>query len=198
MVPWVVPVIIGLAGWAGAGKDSVADILVEDFGFKKMAFADPLREMALAIDPVVGAAYPPEAEFSKQIRYSDALDLVGYNEAKFKYPEVRRFLQRLGTEAVRNVIGPNTWVEIGMRRAAEFPRVVFADMRFQNEAVAVANADEGITARVMRPGVEAANDHISETDLNSWSFHHVIDNSGSLSNLREMVGVMLDAIDPIT
>lgn len=184
--------IIGLAGWAGAGKDSVADILVQDFGFVKMAFADPLREMALAIDPPMTTDADGDL-----VRYSEVLDEVGYNQAKFDYPEVRRFLQRLGTDAVRTVLGNDVWVDLGMQRAAEFPRVVFADMRFQNEAGAVASAHESATVRVMRPGVKAANDHISETDLNSWPFHHVINNDGSLTDLREMVGVMLDAVDPI-
>lgn len=192
MVPWVVPVIIGLAGWAGAGKDSVADILVEDFSFTKMAFADPLREMALAIDPIVDVGTGGTV-----VRYSEVLDAVGYNQAKFDFNEVRTFLQRLGTEAVREIIGEDTWVEIGMRRAAEFPRVVFADTRFPNEAGAVADATEGVTVRVMRPGVEAANDHISETGLNGWAFDYTIHNDGDLKDLRSKVGAMLDAVDPI-
>ena len=188
--------IIGINGWAGAGKDTVADILVEDFGFVKMAFAGPLREMALAIDPYITSRPVGHTGASVGVRYSEVVDEFGYREAKDQFPEVRRFLQVLGTEAVREIIGQDTWVEIGMRRAVEFPRVVFADMRFQNEAAAVASATEGVTVRVMRPGVEAANDHISETDLNEWSFHHTINNNGSIADLRPRVAAMLDAVDP--
>lgn len=38
--------IVGLAGLAGSGKDTVADILVKNFGFVKVAFADPLKRIA--------------------------------------------------------------------------------------------------------------------------------------------------------
>lgn len=184
--------IIGINGWAGAGKDTVADILVKDFAFVKMAFADPLRDMALAID----APMTTDAD-GDLVRYSELLDSIGYRQAKDEYLEVRRYLQRIGTEAVREIIGQDTWVDIAMRRSAEFPRVVFSDMRFQNEASAVANAVEGTTIRIRRPGVEAANDHPSEHDLDTWNFHYTIDNDGSLTDLRAKVGAMLDAVDPI-
>ena len=39
--------IIGIAGKAGAGKDTVANILVEKFGYAKVSFADPLKRVAL-------------------------------------------------------------------------------------------------------------------------------------------------------
>lgn len=37
------PLIILIAGWAHAGKDSVAKILVESYDFQKVAFADPIK-----------------------------------------------------------------------------------------------------------------------------------------------------------
>lgn len=38
-------VIVCMSGKAGSGKDTVADYLVEKYGFKRMAFADPLRDI---------------------------------------------------------------------------------------------------------------------------------------------------------
>ena len=37
------PLIVLIAGWAHAGKDSVAKILVESYDFQKVAFADPIK-----------------------------------------------------------------------------------------------------------------------------------------------------------
>ena len=37
------PLIILIAGWSHAGKDSVAKILVESYTFQKVAFADPIK-----------------------------------------------------------------------------------------------------------------------------------------------------------
>lgn len=38
------PLIILIAGWSHAGKDSVAKILVESYDFHKIAFADPIKQ----------------------------------------------------------------------------------------------------------------------------------------------------------
>lgn len=38
------PLIVLIAGWARAGKDSVAKILVESYDFQKVAFADPIKQ----------------------------------------------------------------------------------------------------------------------------------------------------------
>jgi dephospho-CoA kinase len=38
------PLIVLISGWAHAGKDSVAKILVETYDFQKYAFADPIKQ----------------------------------------------------------------------------------------------------------------------------------------------------------
>lgn len=38
--------IVALSGWKGSGKDMLARHLVESHGFKRLAFADPLKDMA--------------------------------------------------------------------------------------------------------------------------------------------------------
>ena len=38
------PLILLIAGWSHAGKDSVAKILVESYDFYKIAFADPIKQ----------------------------------------------------------------------------------------------------------------------------------------------------------
>jgi hypothetical protein len=35
--------VVALSGWKGSGKDLVAEYLVEKYGFKRVAFADPLK-----------------------------------------------------------------------------------------------------------------------------------------------------------
>ena len=46
-------VVIGLSGYASSGKDTVAQFLIEEHGFEKIAFADPIRNMLLAMNPIV-------------------------------------------------------------------------------------------------------------------------------------------------
>ena len=173
--------LIGIAGFAGAGKDTVADLMVAHYGFDKIAFADTMRRMIEAIDPVVGYSPLEDGDF-EVIRYNDAIEFVGYNDAKVMYPEIRQFLQRLGTEAGREVFGDNIWADMAMKRAATMKRVVIADTRFRNEAEAI-KANGGIVIRVTRPGVDATNGHVSEHDLDGWRYDAHIHNNGTLSDL---------------
>ena len=116
------PRLIGLTGYAQHGKNTAAEILREREGYELVAFADALRELAMAADPWV----------EPDIRYSEALEQLGYEKAKSKLPEFRRFLQDLGT-GVRNILGADIWVEVVKRRIADIPGpVVITDVRFPN------------------------------------------------------------------
>ena len=172
--------MIGIAGVAGSGKDTLADLLVEHYGFVKIAFADPMRQMVAAIDPILSVTSDDEI-----IRYSDALEIWGYQEAKTQVPELRQFLQRLGTEAGRDgPLGKDVWVNAALATAKGKPRVVISDLRFRNEGKAI-RSQAGFTIRVERPGVESPNDHISENDLADWPFTGYLRNDGTIDGLKD-------------
>lgn len=141
--------LIGLAGYAGAGKDTAAQGLIAQ-GWQRIAFADAVREAAAALDPLV----------SGNARLSEIVLQAGWEGAK-QLPEVRRLLQRLGTEAGRDIHGDDCWLRIAERKvkAATAP-VVITDVRFPNEAAFVLAS--GTLVWIERPGVGPANDHTSE------------------------------------
>jgi len=174
--------LIGVGGYAGAGKDTLADLLVAHFGFTKIGFADPMRDMAAAIDPIVGYLDTEDPDVEDVIRYTDAVEFHGYDQAKVMYPEVRRFLQRLGTDGGRITLGDDVWVKPAMERAEQHRRVVFSDCRFPNEAEAI-RAAGGRVVRVARPGVGPANDHDSEIGLDRWDFDLYVNNNGPVSQM---------------
>jgi hypothetical protein len=169
--------IIGLSGYARSGKDSAAAILVDECGFTRVAFADVLRDMAYAIDPYV--QLHNQDSFG---RLSTIIDIYGWDRAKTAFPDVRRFLQRLGTEGGRDILGENIWVDTAFARAPS-DKLVITDLRFPNEVDAV-KARGGTTARIHRPGVAAPNNHASEHSLDGISFDYNINNDGSLEDFR--------------
>jgi hypothetical protein len=160
--------LIGFCGYARSGKDSAANYLVNNYGFAKVAFADGVREMAKGIDPYVhtvdsdGYGLNGRPHF---MRYSEVLESAGYEEAK-AMPDVRRLLQRCGTEGGRDVFGHQVWVERAMRIASEFPNVVISDVRFPNEAEAIKKAG-GYVIRISRPGYGGNDPHPSEAQIAS-------------------------------
>jgi hypothetical protein len=143
------PVVIGLCGYMRAGKDTVGGILVEN-GYKRVALADAVKEMALAINPF----FAPDPQ--KPNRLADYVNEVGWELAK-ENAEVRRLLQNIGTEGVRNVIGDDTWLKVAERKILQgysYPvgRWVITDIRFPNEAVWVREKLGGEVWKIVRPG----------------------------------------------
>ena len=191
--------IIALSGYAGAGKDTVADALVKKYGFTKYAWADSLRMAASALNPIVAWAVGGDEYYEGDgaIRYNDVIEQVGYNDAKFQFPEVRELLQRLGTEVGRELIGDNVWVDATLRRIERDgnldSNIAITDCRFPNEAQAVKDRG-GFVVRVTRPGIEAVNAHPSETSLDNWPFDSMYMNSGSLDDVDLCAGDLYDAL----
>lgn len=177
--------LIGLTGLAGAGKDEAAKALIAD-GWVRDAFADRMRKAMLDLDPwlVEWDGHP--------VRLSQIIAEEGWDQAKRNYPEVRRLLQRFGTEAGRDIHGVNCWVNALFRDWSNETWLVITDCRFDNEAQAVRERG-GIVVRIERPGLERLpGGHASEAGVADELVDYVIDNDGTVSQLhariREIAG----------
>lgn len=177
--------IIGLSGYAQTGKDTVAQHLVNEYGFTRIAFADPIREALLALDPMV-----PDYPALQGIRLSWIVEKAGWESVKQDSPEVRRMLQRMGTEVARNQWGSEFWVDLAMKKASEFGNVVITDVRFPNEYNAIKYRN-GHVWRVSKLDHKPANDHPSEIALDDYDFDWRIPNYGTIEDLHAVIdGIM--------
>lgn len=177
-MPTSAPSLIGLTGFRRCGKDSACQVLEKVFGFKRYGFADALRSMALAIDPAM-AMHGCPAELLNTLyesghygrdyhfRYAELVNVLGYERAK-EIPDVRRFLQRLGTEGVRGTFGPNAWVRaLHQRIETDAPLLVcISDVRFASESDWILS-QKGVIWRVIRPGHGGDDSHPSEVEIPS-------------------------------
>lgn len=182
--------VVGLSGWARSGKDTVADYLVENHGFMKMSFAEPMREALARLNPLISVSVDQVYSYVSEL--AQALEHNTWEDLKSKSPQIRPYLQRFGTEVGREMFGEDFWVDYALDRIPDGAKVVFADTRFRNEANAI-QALNGKVWRVAREGVTAANDHISEHDLDSYEFSAYIRNYKTLEYLYEIVEMALDA-----
>jgi hypothetical protein len=181
--------IVGISGYAGAGKDTLGAILVEKYGFERASFADPLRTAVELLNPIVGYEDSSDGRggFNTRIvRYNDALDQLGYTEAKVRYPEVRRVLQAMGTEVGRNFLDADLWVNLCVKSMDPEKKYVVTDARFPNEAECIRRAG-GILVRIEREGYGPVNDHPSETALDGYAFDIDIKNDGSIADLEAVL-----------
>lgn len=183
--PRIVP-LVGLIGKKGAGKDTFARTLTDEFGFTRLAFADPMKDALLATDPYVGSRWDfmwhgtDVDDLPDLVRLSDLVEDQGMDYAK-RYAEVRRLLQRYGM-GVRQ-IDPTFWVRQTMDRSRQTPGpVVITDVRFHNEAVAV-RQHGGVLVRIYRPSQSDFDDHVSETELDTYAADYSVMNDGSPGDL---------------
>lgn len=140
-------------------------------------------------------------EIQSTVRYTQK---GSYITEQFVPMTVREFLQKLGTNGLRDGLHENVWVNAlmsdyipddvqwangpigGYKPGTEFPNWIITDTRFPNEAEAIRKKD-GILIRVQRPGVKPINNHPSEVSLDKYNFDHVITNNGSIEELVEKV-----------
>jgi hypothetical protein len=200
-------VIIGLSGYAKSGKDTVAGIIQKyEPSFEIKKFSGKLKLIASILTGI------PAEEFEKQdvkdgylsgIWNRDIIEFAGENmwvtPGADPYP-VRNFLQELGTDAIRDCIHPNAWVNALMcdykaintaRGTNEFdvedidiePNWLVTDVRFPNEADAIRKAG-GIILRIKRTGVGPANAHPSEIALDEYEFDGHIFNVSTVEFLE--------------
>ena len=150
--------LIGLAGRAGAGKDTVAGIIREEAALAGQrtavaSFADPLYR---AISAITGI---PVAMLRDRTFKEDTIDWLG------KSP--RQLLQTLGTEWGRNMMGENFWVEIFRNAAEQYDTVVVSDVRFPNEVDVITEDMGGVVYRVVKANSGSNDQHLSEAGIDN-------------------------------
>ncbi len=118
--------IIGMTGLAGSGKDTVADILVRDHAFAKVALADPLKRICKEVFQFTDEQLwgPSSMRNTPDVRYLRG-DLATRDQdpkvlalglPREDYLTPRHALQQLGTEWGRRCYD-NVWVDYALRIA---------------------------------------------------------------------------------
>lgn len=183
--------IIGLTGFIGSGKGTVGDILVSEHGYQKFAFADALKDAVSIIfqwDRSLLEGDTDESRIFRELRDDWWSRQFGYDVTP------RLILQTMGTEACRRGIADNIWIAALEKRIAGHHRVIISDVRFPNEIKFVRSVG-GKVVRVKR-GEDPTPDqlatmHISETAWNDIAPDMVIENNGSLEDLKANVSKLL-------
>ena len=195
--------LIGISGKIGSGKDTTAELiqLVTTYGLNH---AIEIRAVAsrLLDDPELTKFTVQNCNW-KIVKYAYKLKqiasfLTGIPIDKFESqdfkktqmaPEwgnlsVREFLQTLGTNALRDQLHEDVWINALFSDFDDSSNWLITDVRFPNEAEAIKNKG-GILVRVDR-GLSTG-DHPSETALDDYEFDYVIPNKGNLEKLLEEV-----------
>jgi hypothetical protein len=207
--------IIGVCGFIGSGKDTIADYLVNIHQFRRESFANTLKDACAAVfgwDRTMLEGRTKQArEWREQVDewWSKRLEQV---------ITPRWVLQYWGTEVCRRAFHDDIWIaslENKLRTSQD--DIVISDCRFPNEISAIRDQG-GIVVRVIR-GPEPAwyddavamnrgpernilwatakqrmenhNIHASETAWVGTGFDAVIDNNGTMDQLFQQITDLL-------
>lgn len=133
--------IIGITGKMHSGKDSLYKYVLAGLGFDRLALADPVKAGAWfreSADPMTFRLGNPRAFYQ----------FFGQQ----KTDDVRHTLQYLGTDYVRDAVDPCYWSSILLEEyrvryeADPKARIAVTDVRFEDEAKALAGDMQWITA----------------------------------------------------
>jgi hypothetical protein len=203
--------LIAISGKIGSGKDTVGEIIQKlcltneapNFEIKK--FAGKLKAVGSLLTGI-----PIEMFEDQEFKKTDLPSEWVYIENGYaaRNMTVRDFLQKLGTEAMRDNLHTNVWINALFADYREtesifrgkviekhsLPNWIITDMRFPNEMEAVVNRN-GVTIRVVRPNLTSFESmltpHPSETALDDAEFDYTINNSGTLEDLVKIVRTIL-------
>ena len=203
--------IIGICGFIGSGKDTIADYLVNFHEFRRDSFASTLKDAVAAVfgwdRELLEGRTKSAREWREQVDpwWAERLGMPNLTP--------RWILQYWGTEVCRKSFHDDIWIaslENKLRTSGD--HIVISDCRFPNEIKAI-KAQGGIVIRVKRGAdpewyndaadvnhgdkclnysraktrMEALGIHASETAWVGTKFDAVVDNNGSIEDLYDQV-----------
>lgn len=203
--------ILGVTGFIGSGKDTIADYLCTFHGFKRVSFAGALKDAVAAIFHWDRELLEGTTKSSREWR--DLVDTWWADRLGIPHLTPRWVLQNWGTEVCRNGFHPDIWVaSVEHRLLSSKDNIVITDCRFPNEVLAIKKSN-GITCRVERgPRPEWYEDavaynkgprhigwslgknvldkygvHASEYSSVGLEYDHIIENNGTIDDLHNKV-----------
>jgi len=203
--------IIGVCGFIGSGKDTVADYLTNFHGFRRESFANSLKD---AVAQVFGWNRTMLEGRTKEAReWREQVDPWWAERLGMPNLTPRWVLQYWGTEVCRKGFHDDIWIaalENKLRNSKD--DIVISDCRFPNEIKSIKAAGGKIVCveRGHRPhwydiavqankGSANAQDwlvkegiHASETAWVGTNFNFVLDNNGSIDQLYAQVKLLID------
>lgn len=182
--------LIGLAGAAGCGKDTVAQFLCDTHEFRQIALAEPIRK---GIEVMFGIPY--ECLIDRALKEQPLDQLCG------KSP--RQAMQTLGTEWGRYHLCLDIWLKVAQREI-DYQRkiaaannlylngIVISDIRFEGEAKWLRDQG-GIIWHIERPNNPYATftRHLSEVPILPLQNEPVILNDDDIDQLHEQIEILM-------
>lgn len=177
----LLPQVLGMTGRKFNGKDTLGNYFVEKYGYKRVAFADALKD---GCKEIFG--------FTNDQLYGDKKETID----EYWGVTPRTVMQYVGTDLFRDQldvimpnVGKNIWLRVLEKKILDewkvnpSTRFVITDVRFSNECQMVKDLG-GIVIRVKRNSVNSSTDyHSSEIEIEKLDVSVELPNDGTKEEL---------------
>ena len=189
--------VIGICGLIGSGKDTVGQILVDEYGFTKLSFAGTLKDVTAVL-----------FDWDRDMLEGTTPETRALREIPDPFWSPRVALQQMGTEVMRNHLHNDIWILTLQNKLRKLDKVVITDCRFPNEIDFVKEHGEvwvvnrGVqpewwdvavnynTSPKLYPGPSPEDTHGVHASEYSWAgvdATHTLDNNATLEDLYSKV-----------
>jgi len=202
-------IIIAFGHQKHVGKDTACEFLVNVHNFKRVSFADPLKNITGALTGLDTSNFNDQSlkelplpqypvaiadEASVRMLAPFKTSLVVDNEQYFWTP--RALLQYIGS-AMRT-ISPDYWVNTAINEISKQKGRLFciSDLRYKNEAEALKRAfpdDKVVMVKISRPGL-AESTQQSEIDLKGYAFDYELVNNTTKEEFETAIDQLVQDI----
>jgi hypothetical protein len=208
--------IVGISGFIGCGKSTVADQLTNEYGFRKDSFAASLKDACAVLFDWPRHLLEGDTKESREWR--EQIDIWWAEKLDIDTFSPRMALQLIGTDSLRNYFHPGIWFMTVENRIRKNPNqsVVISDVRFQNEIQFIKDQN-GIlitvnrgptpvwyeTALMANKGNSLAKEAMAKTyssaHASEWSwigakYDYVINNNDTLEALNSQIAEIITKI----
>jgi hypothetical protein len=191
--------IIGLCGAQGSGKDTVANILISEYGFVKLTFASTLKDVVAILFSWPRDLLEGLTEESRLWRetiddfWSEKLSILGFTP--------RKALQMIGTDLFRIHFNNDIWISIvenkigAMLKNNPNTNIVISDCRFANEFSLIKQFPDSHIIMILREKNNSTNKlvHSSETEWINYNFDAILQNDNSIDDLKSNLKSLLSS-----
>jgi hypothetical protein len=191
--------IIGLCGAQGSGKDTVANILISEYGFVKLTFASTLKDVVAILFSWPRDLLEGLTEESRLWRetvddfWSEKLSISGFTP--------RKALQMIGTDLFRLHFNNDIWISIVENKISVMLKnnpninIVISDCRFANEFSLIKKFSDSHIITILREKNYSINKlaHSSETEWVNYNFDAILQNDNSIDDLKSNLKSLLSS-----
>lgn len=182
--------IVGIAGLIGSGKDTIADYLIRFKGFRRMSYAEPLKDAVSAIFGWDRELLEGNTSYSREWR--DQVDTWWSDRLNIENLTPRMVLQQWGTEVGRRAFHDDIWIaSVENKLLTAKDNIVLSDCRFPNELKSIKRMG-GLTIRVSRGPNPIWYDSAVAYNIGNKEAYSILEENGVHASEYSSVGLDYD------